>query len=195
MNFLAHLALSVPEDEHRLGAIMGDFMAGVELATLPKDVQAGIYHHRQIDAFTDSHGEVLRLRQLFSSSRRRFAGIILDVTFDHFLVRHWDRYHSEDLREFVAACHAALGRGTAWMPPRMRWVVDHMISQQWLIGYGDLPYVGRALDGLASRLSGSHGFHGAIGEVEANYAELEKGFLMFYPQLQQAWGQSHDMTS
>lgn len=184
MNYLAHLYLSPESDLSRLGNIMGDFMRGVEMESLPSEVQAGIRMHQSVDVFTDTHPLVKELRTNFSKERRRFSGIALDVVFDHFLIKHWPTYSEGRIDDYVTGCYDSLWRQRGLMPSRMEMVVSWMISRNWIGSYSKLDGVGRALDGLASRLQMKHNFYGIIGEVENMYDDIETGFLEFFPQLE-----------
>ncbi len=162
---------------------MADFMRDVELEKLPPLVQQGIQLHRSVDVFTDTHPTVRELRKIFSSERRRFSGVVLDVVFDHFLIKHWSEYTTRPFDQFVDESYAALWRQKTLMPERMEMVVGWMIKRDWIRSYSEISHVGRALDGLAGRLKMEHGFHGAIVEVQAQYNAIENGFLKFFPQL------------
>jgi len=183
VNYLAHLLLSPEDDLSRLGNIMADFMRDVKREALPIEVWNGIQLHRLVDIYTDSHEVVRDLRRQFSPERRRFAGIILDVVFDHFLIKHWKKYSSSSFHTFVDKCYQDLLQNRSIIPSRMEFVVGWMIKQDWIRSYAELENVGRALDGLAGRLKLEHGFHGSIEEIEAHYLIIEKGFLKFFPEL------------
>lgn len=162
---------------------MADFMRDVEIGSLPAKVREGVQLHRKVDGFTDAHVVVKGLRQHFSPGKRRFSGIVLDVVFDHFLIKHWHKYSSHEFNLFVEHCYADLWDHRQLMPPRMEMVVEWMIKRDWIRSYAELEHVGRALDGLAGRLKLKHDFHGSITEVEEHYHAIEKGFLVFFPDL------------
>ncbi|NQV14337.1 DUF479 domain-containing protein [bacterium] len=162
---------------------MADFMRDVDKEKLPPEIISGIHMHRLVDLYTDAHPIVRELRKNFSTSRRRFSGVVLDVVFDHFLIKYWSQFCDDDLDEFVDDCYSALWRQRSYMPERMELVVGWMIKRDWIRSYSELDHVGRALDGLASRLKMEHGFHGAIEEVENMYEDIESGFREFFPQL------------
>ena len=183
MNYLAHLLISPGDDLSRLGNIMADFMRDVDQDSLPEEVWEGIQLHRSVDGFTDSHEVVRDLRRYFSPEKRRFSGIVLDVVFDHFLIKHWDNYSSENFNSFVDDCYADLWTHRELMPPRMEMVVGWMVKRDWIRSYAELDHVGRALDGLAGRLKLKHDFHGSIEEVHGHYDTIEAGFLKFFPEL------------
>ena len=105
MNYLAHLRLADRDKYSIIGNLMGDFRRYLNGMTLPEAVMDGIDNHQRVDKFTDGHIEVLELKGCFSSKRRRFAGIILDLAFDHFLAVHWERYSAEPREDFIGYCY------------------------------------------------------------------------------------------
>jgi acyl carrier protein phosphodiesterase len=55
MNWLAHIFLSEPNVESRLGNLLGDLVKGKDLEGLNPNLKQGIARHYAIDKFTDSH--------------------------------------------------------------------------------------------------------------------------------------------
>ncbi|MFB3076804.1 MAG: ACP phosphodiesterase, partial [Lysobacterales bacterium] len=113
MNFLAHFHLAWPDEHLVLGGLEGDFHKGSLPGTLPAALQDGVALHRAIDAYTDSHEQVQALRENFPAELRRFAGILIDLSFDHFLTRHWDSFSDMPLASFNARIYAILDRHSA----------------------------------------------------------------------------------
>lgn len=183
MNYLAHLSLSPRSTYAVVGNLMGDFRKYMHDTPVPHEVLLGIENHCRVDRYTDSHAVVRGLKPVFSSRRRRFAGIILDVVFDHFLSRHWHRFHDEDRLDYIGYVYGCLQRGTDVMPPRMQRAVHYMIAEDWLGSYADLDGIAICLDRMARRIRFDNMLSGAVEEVQENYRELEAGFLEFFPQL------------
>ena len=184
MNYLAHLYLAEQSSEGLLGSLLGDFVKGRLDDRYPQTVRRGIALHRAIDSFTDAHPLHLASRNRIGSERRRYAGIIIDVCYDHFLCRHWAEYSSESLDCFAARVYGILHEHRDELPDRLRAIVPHMIADDWLGSYAVLENVGRALDGIARRITRSNSLAGAVIEIEANYAALNDDFQRFFPQLQ-----------
>ena len=184
MNYLAHLYLAEQSSEGLLGSLLGDFVKGRLDDRYPQTVRRGIALHRAIDSFTDAHPLHLASRNRIGSERRRYAGIIIDVCYDHFLCRHWAEYSSESLGCFAARVYGILHEHRDELPDRLRGIVPHMIADDWLGSYAVLENVGRALDGIARRITRSNSLAGAVIEIEANYAALNDDFQRFFPQLQ-----------
>jgi acyl carrier protein phosphodiesterase len=151
---------------------------------LPETVRRGIALHRAIDSFTDAHPLHLESRNRIGKTRRRYAGIIIDVCYDHFLSRHWTDYSSESLAGFAERVYDVLREYRDDLPDRLRRIAPHMIADDWLGSYSELANVGRALDGIARRIKRRNTLAGALVEVEANYAALDEDFQRFFPDLE-----------
>ena len=186
MNHLAHAFLAPDSPEARVGSILGDFVRGVRVEALPENVRRGVRHHFAVDRFTDRHPEVLASKAVFSRERRRFAGVALDMLYDHFLLRHWHRFSDQDPDRFILRLYGELSAHEALMPPRMVEVTRRTVCHDGFRAYRDLEQVGQALDRVASRVRFANRFQGIIEEILRNRQELEDRFLKFFPDLQKS---------
>lgn len=183
MNDLAHLFLARPEPLSRVGNLLGDYRRGVNFHVLPPPVQRGLANHQSVDAFTDAHPLVRQGKRVFSPARRRFAGVALDVVFDHFLIRHWDRFADQPLEPWIERIYQELLLAGPAMPAPMRAEILRRMDADWLRRYRDPGTVGAVLDRIAARLRFRNNFAGIMDEVDAREAELEAIFLAFFPRL------------
>ncbi len=71
-------------------------------------IETAIELHRSIDVFTDRHPLVDASLSRFSLTRRRYAGIVLDVFFDHCLARDWVLYADRPLEHFTSDVYRVL---------------------------------------------------------------------------------------
>ena len=184
MNHLAHTFLAPDSAEARVGSILGDFTRGVDWSDLPAPVLDGVRHHLAVDTFTDQHPQVLASKQLFSKLRRRFAGVALDILYDHFLLRHWHRYSDFEQTAFIHTVYRELSAHEPVMPPAMIKVTRRMVEHDWFSAYQELDNIGFALDRVAERIRFPNQFTGIIDEIRENECELEANFLQFFPELQ-----------
>ena len=184
MNHFAHLVLAQPTVESIVGNLLGDFARGLDLENLPPAMRAGLNNHRAVDRFTDSHPRVRELKHLFSPARRRFAGIALDIYFDHLLICHWQRFEQRDLGVLIQGFYRHMADGQAMMPSDgMRRVTQRMIDFDWFSTYGDRDAIAETLDRVAARIRFPNQFDHSIEELTAHHAAIEAGFLAFYPEL------------
>lgn len=184
MNWLAHLRLAPSDPLLRLGNLCGDFVRGVDLATLPPAVQRGIHQHRAIDRFVDGHALVLRARSRLPAPFRRLSGVLVDVFFDHFLARDW-LIHGDGrpLRDFADASYELLERHAGVLPPRLVRAVPTMRSEDWLASYAQLAGIDAILARMDRRLSRRTGLADGGRLLRARYGELGDDFAAFWPEL------------
>lgn len=183
MNFLAHLFLADHNEDALLGNLLGDFVKGDPAGRFRDGVTAGILLHRKVDTFADSHAITRRSRRRFNDSWRRFAGVMVDMCYDHFLALHWDRYADVPLDAFAGNVYDILKANRPWLPQRLKRIMWLMASEDWLCGYANINRLGTTLDRIAGRLSKGQRFKGAIEEIEANYRGLESDFSAFFPEV------------
>ena len=184
MNYLAHIYLASHSDDAMLGALLGDFVKPHSGSQFSADMEAEILTHRKVDSFTDSHPIVLHAKQLFSGPRRRYAGILLDVFYDHLLARNWTRYSDVPLDDFIARFYAALTRRADVLPANLAQAAPRMIEQDWLGSYLDYAGVEIAIRRISTRLSRNGDvMRDGLIDLKANYAELASGFDAFFPEL------------
>lgn len=183
MNYLAHLFLAEDSADSILGNFMGDFVKGQLAGGYSSGIIRGIITHRKVDSFTDSHERVLSSKRLISPGRRRFAGIIVDVGFDHFLARNWSDYSSSELNVFIKKAYDLLERYRNILPEKLRTVIPRIIGEDWLGSYRNIDAVGVVLNKISKRLKRENNLAGAVEELVSNYEVLEENFRAFFPEL------------
>jgi len=194
MNFLAHLFLGPRDPERALGSLLGDFVRGpVSSLALPEGVREGIWLHRRIDSFTDSHPLIAQSRTRVSAERRRYAGIMIDMFYDHLLATHWDRFADQSIGAFTAQMYPLLRAQRAVIPDNAWRVIDHMTEHDWLGSYVRMASLHRALDNISLRLRRTNTLPGSASELEQDYAGFEADFLAFMPQVI-AFAESQDLA-
>jgi acyl carrier protein phosphodiesterase len=166
------------------GNLMGDFRRNIDIQTLPEEIVLGIKNHHFVDRQTDSSNEMKQLKTLFSSQRRRFAGVIIDLSFDYFLIKHWAQFSNQGLEEFIQECYTGLQECDQYMPERMQRAVRLMIQHRWLQSYATLDGLEIAINQVAKRIRFKNDMAGGIVEVSNNYQEFDEAFLSLFPKLQ-----------
>ncbi|MGI4867309.1 MAG: ACP phosphodiesterase [Janthinobacterium lividum] len=191
MNFLAHLLLAGPDAtaptyaDHLLGQFIADSVPGRHLDGYSAEVQAGIRQHRAIDTYTDQHPVVRRTTaRLREAGYGKYAGVVADVFFDHFLARNFSEFSTETLLDFTQRVYALLGSREAEFPAPVQRFFPYLVQQNWLLHYADIAGITRSLQGLSRRASPGSGMETGGEELRRNYAAYEADFREFFPQLQ-----------
>jgi len=183
MNFLVHFFLADKVGGSFTGQLLGDFIKGRAFDSFDQHIRSNIIMHRKIDSFSDAHPITKNSRNRFGSRRRRFAGVIVDICYDHFLAKHWSRYTVLPLKQFAKQVYADLNENAGILPEDARFMVCRMADMDWLSSYASLNHVAIALDRIAARLTNGHLFKGAIEEISKNYSGLKSDFFSFFPDL------------
>ena len=187
MNYLAHLYLAEDTDESRLGNLLGDFVKGPIDNRYSPGITKGIRTHRKVDVFTDSHRKFIDSKKLISLERRRFAGVIIDLSFDHFLAKNWAAYSDAELNSFTRSIYEMLRRNSHLLPERLALFLPRMIDEDWLGSYVKLESIAWVIDRISKRLERrfkrQNTLSGAVEEIESNYRELDRNFKDFFPEL------------
>ena len=183
MNHLAHALVAHRAGGSIVGNLMGDFVKGRPEDRYGGEILAGIRLHRRIDAFADEHEAFARSRSRIQPPHRRYAGILVDIFYDHFLARGWDEFEDQGLREFVDRVYAELRRERERLPSRMTGFVTYMIDTDLLFAYREREGIARAFTGLSRRVRRENPLADAPGELDRERSGLERDFLEFFPAL------------
>src|SRR5262245_5547008 len=124
VNWLAHVFLSEPNVEFQLGNLLADVIRGPQRTAMSAEFVRGAACHKAIDAFTDAHPVVKRSRSRVGSEHRRFSGVLVDVFYDYFLARSFERYSSVALPEYTANFYAGAQPYVAGMPEDARIMLE-----------------------------------------------------------------------
>ncbi len=183
MNFLAHLYLSGNDEEVMTGNLIADRVKGDEAYAYEPAIARGIFLHRFIDNFTDNHEIVYNSKQRLYPKYHKYASVIVDVFYDHFLASNFHKYSNELLRDFSQRCYNILSKNITIMPARVQVFLPYMIRYDWLNNYANIEGIGKALSGLASRARFNSNMQNAVYDLVSDYKLYKKEFEEFFPDL------------
>lgn len=184
MNYLAHLYFSGNTQLSLLGNLMGDFVKGPSHSYTDHEIVTGIELHRRIDKFTDHHEVVKKSKNRISTERRRYAGIMVDVFYDHFLAKHWEHYSDHDFKRQIEFWYLKLGADSkVELPGRMQHALKKMTEEDWLSTYRTREGIADTIDRISRRIRFKNNLAGGGSELVENYRDLEQDFHDFFPQL------------
>lgn len=183
MNYLAHLYLADSTPDSLLGNLMADFLRGDTPDRFSPAVRAGIRLHRLVDAYTDTHPVVLECKRGVAPPFRRFAGIITDVAWDHFLARDWPQHADEELDAFTRRVYALLEERHESLPERLQHLAPRMIAGDWLRSYASLDGACAVFPRAARLLKRENCLAEAGPILRQHCDEWEDAFRRFFPDL------------
>jgi len=183
MNFLAHILLSGEDDFVKIGNFIGDYVKGKQYTVYPPQVQKGILMHRNIDDFTDKSSLPKQIKPLFSHHYRKYAGIVIDLFYDHFLAVNWLKFSEQSLSMFVREFYAILQQNKNLLPERVQNFLPRMIAQNRLYSYLYFQGLEQALTIMSKHTSLPDHTQAALDILSKNYQAINQNFLEFFPEL------------
>ena len=174
MNFLAHLWLTDRAGLPLAGAILGDVLRGPLPAAMPAPLARSVMLHRHVDANTDRHPRVVAAREQFGPGARRYAGIVLDLAFDHVLAQDWSRYSTQALPAFAQRAGRQVALDGAWFEQGGAPVPEPEPFAELLQSYATAAGLERAIRRVARRLRRPEGLLDAAVGWEQRLAGLRE---------------------
>jgi len=183
MNYLAHIYLSGDSDEIILGNFIADFVKGNKYLNYPEQVAFGIRLHRSIDLFTDQHPDVRKCIDLVRPGYGRYAGIVIDVFFDHFLAANWNQYSKHTLRQFSKHAHAVFLSNFLLLPLRVKQFLPFLIQHKRLESYAHRENMVQVLEIMSRRTSLPANSEWAMQILNQEYDQFDALFRSFFAEM------------
>jgi acyl carrier protein phosphodiesterase len=183
MNFLAHIYLSGDNDLIKIGNLMADGIRGKHFEDYPLEIQKGIILHRFIDTYTDAHLVFRKSTKRLHEKYHHYAGVIVDVFYDHFLAKNWNHYSDEKLELYVARFYQSLQDNYEFLSERTKGMMPYMINQNWLVSYQTTEGINRILTQMDSRTKNESKMRFATHELIEYYPDFEQEFTTFFEDL------------
>ncbi|OOG73617.1 ACP phosphodiesterase [Flavobacterium sp. A45] len=183
MNFLAHIYLSGNNDLIKIGNFMADGIRGKQFETYPLEIQKGIILHRFIDTYTDAHPVFRKSTKRLHEKYHHYAGVIIDVFYDHFLAKNWKNYSDENLTDFTNRFYQSLRDNHDFLSERTKGMMPYMIEFNWLVSYETVEGITRILTQMDSRTKNESKMRFSSKELIEYYTEFEQEFATFFEDL------------
>lgn len=183
MNFLAHIYLSGDNDLIKIGNFMADGIRGKQYENYPLEIQKGIILHRAIDTFTDAHPIFRQSTKRLHNNYHHYAGVIVDILYDHFLAKNWNKYSDEKLEDFVEQFYKSLHDNNNVLSERAIRIMPILIEENWLVSYLTIDGIKHILTQMDRRTKNQSKMQFATQELLEFYTEFEDEFTRFFNEL------------
>ena len=183
MNFLAHIYLSGTDEQIRLGNFSGDYVKGSNFSSFPPKVAVGLKMHRTIDSLTDSHSGFLRSRARLLPVYGRYAGVVVDIFYDHVLATSWAHYCTMPLLPYTKNFYFSMVKNYHLLPRQVKYFLPFMIKSSRLYSYSTIEGIAESLNIMSRRTSLPERTTPAIELLQKEYAGFKSDFEEVFPYL------------
>ena len=178
MNLLAHAVLAGDDPALIVGGVVGDWIKGPLPGPLPADLARGVALHRAIDSHAETHPAFQRSRNRVSPARRRYAGILVDIYYDHLLARDWPQH--PPLADACRRIYRHIADRLADLPDHARPAMALMADEDWLASYARLAGIADVLQRMGRRVRQPNPLAGGEAEFIADAAGFAADYERWY---------------
>jgi acyl carrier protein phosphodiesterase len=167
-----------------IGNFIGDTVKGCKYENLQPIIRKGVLMHRAIDDFTDRHPVNAEIRKLLHPEFGKYAGVYLDMYYDHFLAAGWDNFSKEvSLMAFCTRFYFDALMGYRYLPYRIKTLLYTFIIGNILKNYSKLTGMEESLEFMHRHSRLPKTGKEAVECLVNNYDVLQKAFNEFFPLL------------
>jgi len=183
MNFLAHILLSGDDKEIQIGNFIGDIVKGNKYENYPAKIKEGILIHRKIDDFTDNHKIVKQATVRLKPKYGRYSAIVIDIFYDYFLIKNWDKYSNQNFDRFVKQFHTNILQHYLIIPAKARRITVSIIANRWFHRYKTKEGIKEVLDKMAKYRNIPDESNFAISVLSKYEKEFNEEFDIFFQEI------------
>ncbi len=129
--------------------------------------------HRKIDSFTDSHPIVELSKQRLREKYRKYAPVIVDIYYDHYLAVNWKDYSKIELDVFVENIYSIIKNNHSILPIKSAQFTNYMLEHNILVGYSKLEGIEKVLYGMSRRAKFQSNMEHAINDLKQHFSLFE----------------------
>ena len=186
MNWLAHIFISRNCIDYQLGNLLADPLKGRSWKGASLPVQDGFKMHARIDSFTDQNELVSRSKARLRA-RGYLKGIIVDIAYDHLLLKNWNQYSRTSLNCFINNFYKNAETAIQNYPASASSFVKRIIEANYLTSYetfDGLETVFQRFDQrLPQRILTRESTIDYLPALKNQINAIEQDFNQFFPQL------------
>jgi acyl carrier protein phosphodiesterase len=183
MNYLAHIFLSGTDEAVVIGNFIGDYVKGRDYLMYPPNIRKGLVLHRKIDWFTDTHKIVQQSKKYFAPRYHKWAGITIDIIYDHFLIKNWSKFCPVSLDEYKQDIFDVLQKYYPVLPERVKYFVSSFIQNDWIGTCSTQEGIINILYRMSLRTPLPDESAFAAEVLHKYYIQLDSEFMTYFPEL------------
>lgn len=198
MNWLAHILLSKKSVDYQLGNLLADPLKGRAWDGCHSHVEDGLKMHCSIDTFTDANLHVRKSKSRLGG-KGHLKGVVVDIAYDHLLLKHWDKYVEIDFESFINRFYFDSQKKIQHYPQQAKDFVERVIRSNVLASYSTIEGLEVAFNRvdkrLSSRILAKESTTSYVNVLRSEIGEIERDFALFFPQLIAHFKAKSNLTS
>ncbi|NOZ45518.1 MAG: DUF479 domain-containing protein [Chlorobi bacterium] len=166
-----------------IGNFIGDAIKGNNYNSYSENIKKGILLHRKIDSFTDTHPLVIKSIKRLRTNYGKYAGIVIDIFYDHFLSVNWSVFSQTERKIFINNTYQTIVSYNYILPDKVKRFLPYMIQNNWLESYIEISSIKNVLNGMTRHTSLPNKTDFAMQILKNNYELFEIEFNAFFSEI------------
>ena len=166
-----------------IGNFITDHIRGNNYKEYSREIQQGIFLHREIDSFTDAHEVVRKSKRRLHQRYRHYDGVIIDIFYDFFLAKNWAHYSAIPLDIYTQSVYHLFDEAAPKLPLKSQQFIKYMIEYNILFNYQFEEGIAKVLNGMNKRTEGKSQMNLAIEDLNNLESDLQSDFIIFFKDL------------
>jgi acyl carrier protein phosphodiesterase len=119
----------------------------------------------------------------FTRKYHRYAGVVIDILYDHFLTKEWDFFSRRPLESVTYNFYRAMVNNFEILPDNVKESFPFFIINNWIESYQTTQGIRHVLRTMSKRTSLPAETRFAMKMLKRNYYSLQEDFMEFFPEL------------
>ena len=124
-----------------------------------------------------------RSKICFTRKYHKYAGVITDIIYDHFLTKEWGVYSRRPLESVTYNFYRALVNNYEILPQKVKDMMPFFIINNWIESYQTQSGIRHVLNTLSNNSTLPKETRFAMRALKKNYYSLQDDFMEFFPEL------------
>jgi len=170
------------------GNFFADCVKGRQWQSLPENYAEGVLQHRKIDSYVDQHPITRASKKWLSNDLGLFKGVFLDLYWDHFLCRDFNRLTGMPPVQFVNQAHHTLLAHASVFGTKATHLTQAMIRGNWLLGYAEPSSLQKIFEQMSRRFPYDNPLSRGVEDLLRKQEELHLAFEKLWEDLTLSFG-------
>lgn len=170
------------------GNFFADCVKGRKWQLLPENYAEGVLQHRKIDSYVDQHPITRASKKWLSNDLGLFKGVFLDLYWDHFLCRDFNRLTGMLPVQFVDQAHHTLLAHASIFGTKATHLTQAMIQGNWLLGYAEPSSLQKIFEQMSRRFPYDNPLSRGVEDLLRKQEELHLAFEKLWEDLTLSFG-------
>jgi len=194
MNFILNALKAEDSRDRMLGVLLSELSKISNYKKFNNEVVEGIILNKSIKTFSLDHPRMLTSMNRLRMKNKKSNFAIIEVFFDHFLVKNWDKFSSESYDSYAAKIHHVLIKNLTILPNSTISKFPEILSKSWLDNYQTIEGVHTIIRKLIQASKVGVNSEESIFDLIENYNSFQNDFMYFMHALEKELPKSYEIT-